>query len=240
MPHWPRPKKPAVHAEQALVHAILDGTYAPGSALPGERELAKQLGVTRPTLREALQRLERDGWLSIRQGKPTLVNDFWKQGGPNVLAALARSGAALPPGFVGQLLEVRLLLAPAYTRAAIEREPGTIAELLGEHQSLPDEARAYAAFDWSLHHALTVASGNPVFTLVLNAFAGFYEEMAVLYFRPADARGASKEFYQALLTAAQVRDGGAAERITRRVMEESIARWQEKDAALRVQFEQDR
>lgn len=49
--------RPSEHAESALVTAILDGEFPPGSALPGERVLAGQLGVTRPTLREAIQRL---------------------------------------------------------------------------------------------------------------------------------------------------------------------------------------
>ena len=40
--------------EDLLVRSILDGSYPPGASLPGERELAAKLGVSRPTLREAL------------------------------------------------------------------------------------------------------------------------------------------------------------------------------------------
>jgi GntR family transcriptional regulator, negative regulator for fad regulon and positive regulator of fabA len=50
------PQRPALYAEQALVTDILNGTFPPGSNLPAERELSIQLGVTRPTLREALRR----------------------------------------------------------------------------------------------------------------------------------------------------------------------------------------
>ena len=56
----PVPVQMSAYVEQALLTAILDGTYPPGTALPNERELAAQLQVTRPTLREALQRLARD------------------------------------------------------------------------------------------------------------------------------------------------------------------------------------
>ncbi len=70
--------RPSEHAESALVDAILDGEFPPGSVLPGERSLATQLGVTRPTLREAIQRLARDGWLTVAHGKPTVVNNFWQ------------------------------------------------------------------------------------------------------------------------------------------------------------------
>lgn len=225
MPLWPRPKRPAVHAEQALVSAILDGTYPPGALLPGERDLARQLGVTRPTLREALQRLERDGWLTINQGKSTRVRDFWRDGGLNVLSSLVRYGGPLPPGFVTQLLEVRLAMAPAYTRAAVERQSQAVADYLAGHASLDDTAKAYARFDWLLHHTLTVCSGNPIYTLILNGFAGFYEELACLYFGRPEARTSSRAFYAALLEAAREGDAPRAEHIARQVMQESIDLW---------------
>lgn len=227
MSDWSAPPRPAAYAEQALITAFLDNTYPAGSTLPAERELATQLGVTRPTLREALQRLARDGWLTIQQGKPTLVNDIWTQGGLNVLSALVRSGHALPLDFIPNLLAVRLVIAPAYARAAVEHAAARIAALLAAASTLPDEAAAFAAFDWRLHHTLTVASGNPIYTLILNGFAGFYEAMACRYFARPAARASSRAFYAALLAAAQAADAQAAEQITRTVMEESIRLWQE-------------
>lgn len=226
MPNWSAPKRPAAHAEEALLNAIMDGTYPPGSTLPGERDLAAQLGVTRPTLRETLQRLACEGWLTIQQGKPTLVNDFWQAGGLGVLGTLVRYSRRLPPDFVPNLLEVRLALAPAYTRAAVARDPEAMAALLARHSALEDTPQALAAYDWDLHHRLTLASGNPVYTLILNGFADFYVEMAARYFVAPEARAASRAFYRALLAAARQADPPAAERITREVMEESIAFWQ--------------
>ena len=58
---------PTQHVEKYLVTALLDGTYAPGAALPSERSLANEIGVTRPTLRETLQRLANEGWITIHQ-----------------------------------------------------------------------------------------------------------------------------------------------------------------------------
>lgn len=223
--NWSAPQRPALYAEQSLVTAILDGVYPPGSTLPGERELAAQLGVTRPTLRAALQRLERDGWLAIHQGKSTCVRDIWREGGLNVLSALVRYNHALPPNFVAQLLEVRLALAPAYTRMAIERQPAQVADCLAEYAHLQDAPEAFASFDWKLHHILTVASGNPVYTLILNGFAGFYEQLATVYFKPRRAREVSRAFYAALLSAAQRGNAARAERITRQVMQQSIELW---------------
>jgi GntR family negative regulator for fad regulon and positive regulator of fabA len=226
MANWSAPKRPAAHAEEALLTAIMDGTYPPGSTLPGERDLAAQLGVTRPTLRETLQRLACEGWLTIQQGKPTLVNDFWREGGLGVLGALVRYSQRLPADFVPNLLRVRLALAPAYAREAVARDAQTVAAFLAGHTHLEDTPEALAAFDWRLHHQLTLTSGNPVFTLILNGFSGFYVEMAARYFVAPQTRAASRAFYQALLGAAQRGDADAAEQITRQVMEESITFWQ--------------
>ena len=44
--------------EQELERLIVEGTLAPGQQLPPERELAKQFDVSRPSIREAIQRLE--------------------------------------------------------------------------------------------------------------------------------------------------------------------------------------
>lgn len=219
------PRKPAADAEKALVTAILEEKFPPGSVLPAERDLAVRLGVTRPTLREVIGRLERDGWLTVRHGKPTLVNNVWRSGGLNVVSGIVRHAKVLPPGFVPSLLELRLLISPAYARAAVERSAADVRDLLANCGDLPETATAFAAFDWRLHYRLTVASGNPLFTLILNGFAGFYERMARLYFRSPEARGASRRFYAALLESARGGDGAAAETITRDVMARSIEMW---------------
>jgi len=52
----------------AIVESIQRGEFAPGTALPPERELAKQLGVSRSSVREALIALEMTGWVDIRTG----------------------------------------------------------------------------------------------------------------------------------------------------------------------------
>jgi GntR family negative regulator for fad regulon and positive regulator of fabA len=229
---WSAPQRPAIYAEQALINAILDGTYPPGSALPGERDLAEQLGVTRPTLREALQRMERDGWISIQQGKSTLVRDIWIEGGLNVLSSLARHGYAgfeshIPFDFIPRLLEVRLALAPAYARAAADcDENPELIDHLSAPPSLDDAPATYASFDWHLHHQLTVASCNPIYTLILNGFAELYATMAQVYFAQPEARAASSRFYVRLLEAIQQHDADAAETITRETMAESLVLWE--------------
>src|SRR5512142_3239854 len=121
MDKWNPVQKPAEIAEQRLLEAILSGHFVVNRSLPGERDLAAQIGVTRPTLREALQRLARDGWLDIQQGKPTRVRDYWQEGNMGVLSILAQMPSQQTSNFVTHLLEVRVLLAPTYTRQAMEQ-----------------------------------------------------------------------------------------------------------------------
>jgi GntR family negative regulator for fad regulon and positive regulator of fabA len=231
MNNWSTPQRPNDYAEQSLVTAILEGTFAPGDTLPGERALAAELGVTRPTLREALQRLARDGWLTVQQGKSTVVNNFWQDGGLNVLSAMVQHSDHLPPNFVADLLEVRLHLAPAYTRAAVERAGDEVAAFLDGRSTLSDMPAAYARFDWQLHRLLTLKSGNPIYTLILNGFANFYEEIAQLYFATAEARQLSRQFYDDLAQAAANHDAATAEHLARTVMEASIELWRETERA---------
>ena len=223
--NWSAPPRPSELTEQRLLQAVLDGDFPPGGNLPAERELAARLGVTRPTLREALQRLARDGWFDIQHGKPTRVRDYWREGNLNVLSAIVRYSQRLPDDFIPNLLAVRLSMAPAYVRAAVDRAADQVVTLLAGYGELEDTSERFARADWDLHHGLTLASGNPVFTLILNGFAGLYIEMACLYFSNPGARAASRTWYAELEAAARANDADAAERTTCRAMQESIHFW---------------
>jgi len=212
-------------AEERLINAILDGEFPIDSNLPAERTLAVRLGITRPTLREALQRMARDGWVEIRHGKPTRVRNYWQEGNLAVLAAIARRGQYLSSDFVTNLLAVRLLLAPTYTRLAVERHPVEMLKYFNGYTQTADDPQAFTDTDWQLHRQLTIASENPVFTLILNGFKELYQEMGLRYFQLPEARAHSRCFYQSLLDCTQSGDYDRIEAITRRVMVESLDFW---------------
>lgn len=226
MTEWISPQKPAEYAESRLVEAILDGTFPINSQLPPERELAERLGVTRPTLREALQRLSRDGWLDIRHGRATRVRDYWKEGNLLILSAIARHQQHLPANFVPNLLHIRLLFAPEYTRLAISNSPAEVIRLLESMQQVPDTSQDFTRVDHEMHFRLTTLSGNPIFTLIFNGFTSLYQSMGLIYFTDNRARDHSRSFYKKLLSAALSNDIFMAEEVTRSVMRESIDLWQ--------------
>lgn len=225
MNKWKPVPKPAGVAEQRLLDAILSGRFAVNGCLPGERDLAAQIGVTRPTLREALQRLARDGWLDIQHGKPTRVRDYWQEGTMGVLSALAQMPSQQTPDFVAHLLEIRVLLAPAYTRQAMEAASAEIAALLTKFENIEDAPAAFAHADWELHHLLTLRAVNPIFRLLLNSFQSLYHVMAEHYFASAENRNRSRAYYAELLDCAKRRAHLKAESLTRDVMNESLALW---------------
>ncbi len=63
-----RKKGIAEETARVLRERIMSGTYAPGTRLPPERELAPELGTNRATLREALRTLGAQGLVHARQG----------------------------------------------------------------------------------------------------------------------------------------------------------------------------
>ena len=57
----PRPNLAVDAAESLLARSIMEGSLEPGARLPSETELARQLGVSRPVIREAIAYLKADG-----------------------------------------------------------------------------------------------------------------------------------------------------------------------------------
>jgi len=225
MDRWNSIQKPAEIAEQRLLDAILSGHFAVNSTLPGERDLAEQIGVTRPTLRESLQRLARDGWLDIQHGKPTRVRDYWLEGNMGVLSVLAQMPSQQTPDFVTYLLEVRVLLAPTYTRQALENASPEIAAFLTRYTEIEVTPSAFARADWELQHLLTLRAVNPIFRLLLNSFQNLYQVMGEQYFVTKENRDRSRAYYDELLNCAKKNAYLKAESLTRAVMEESLALW---------------
>ena len=143
-----------------------------------------------------------------------------------VLAALARSASHQSPDFVTHLLELRVLLAPAYTQQALKAASSEIAALLEGDTNLGDTPSAFARADWDLHCLLTQRADNPVFRLLLNGFQELYILMGEQYFSFPECRASSRTFYTKLLICARNGADSDAELLTSCVMKESLALWQ--------------
>jgi len=196
-------QSPAGFAEQYIVESIWNGGFPPGSILPAERELSELIGVTRTTLREVLQRLARDGWLTIKHGKPTKVNNFWETSSLNILETLAQLDQEGIPDLVDNLLSARTNISAIYVRGALKNNPEKAIELLSGHLEIEDTGEAYAEFDYRLNKELVVASGNSIYLLILNGFSGLYSRIGNIYFSHPEGREISRRYYQKLIELAQ-------------------------------------
>ncbi len=220
-------KSPAGFAEEYLIESIWQNRFPPGSILPAERELSELIGVTRTTLREVLQRLARDGWLTIRHGKPTKVNNFWETSGLSILEDLARLDTERLPELVRDLLSARTNISTIFVRAAIKRDADRVVEILSEIDELEDTKEAYTDFDYRMLHQLAFASGNLVYALILNGFTKMYEILGQVYFDYPEGRRLAKEFYAELRTIAESGKSDESIAVIRRYGMNSGLLWQE-------------
>lgn len=191
-------QSPAGFAEEYIIESIWNSRFPTGSILPAERELSELIGVTRTTLREVLQRLARDGWLTIQHGKPTRVNNFWETSGLNILETLAHLDHESAPQLIDNLLSVRTNISTIFIRTAIRRYPEKAQQVLADALHVEDRAEAFAALDYNIFRGLAFASGNPVYGLILNGMKGLYTRIGRHYFANPAARSLALNFYRRL------------------------------------------
>jgi GntR family negative regulator for fad regulon and positive regulator of fabA len=213
--------RPAQHSEKIIIESILNGAYPPGSVLPPERKLAELLNVTRPTIRETLQRLASEGWITIQHGKSTEVNNFWEKGGMRLLGTMVKYGGYLPESFILALMEFRVTLMTPIAKFAVLRSPAVISSFLMAFRQVDDTAEAFVAYDWRLQELMAEHSGNPIFLMMLNDFASIFKSLASLYFSLETARSASLSYYETLLHAIS-HDRDSVERVVETAMRKSI------------------
>jgi GntR family transcriptional regulator, transcriptional repressor for pyruvate dehydrogenase complex len=151
------------HIADRLVTAIALGEFVPGQRLPTERDLSAMLGVSRATVREALQRLAALEYVEIRRGRTggAYVLSGW---GPEAAEMISRT---LLPGWDGfeRLFDFRQLIEPLIARTAAERrtraDVPAIEEALGAYREAGSDREASRAADQAMHVAIAQAAHNP-------------------------------------------------------------------------------
>jgi DNA-binding FadR family transcriptional regulator len=134
---------------------ISSGEFKPGERLPPERELARQLGVSRPSVREALICLEVEGKVDVRVGAGIFVVE------PQPLSA---THAADPGQGPFELLRARWLIeGEVAARAARERTPQhlpVILEAVEEMKKRQEDDESADQADRAFHLAIAAATHN--------------------------------------------------------------------------------
>lgn len=181
---------------ETLLKNIVGGMYPSGTRLPPERELARQLGASRPTLREALRRLGEWNLVEPRRGSGVVVRPY-RDWSIEVLAAYLRYGKPEvgQPGVARMLLDVlamRRAVALEVVRLTARRVPrgGTAAAraAMARAWSLRDQA-GYAREDFEVMRTIAEAAQFTPGLWLLNRLAEvWFDAAATLRFavRPPD------------------------------------------------------
>ncbi|HUP97868.1 MAG TPA: FadR/GntR family transcriptional regulator [Usitatibacter sp.] len=148
------------------IAALIDrGEYQVGARLPPERDLAKQLGVSRPSVREALIALEVEGYVEVRVGSGVYVV------GPRTAQD---SGAGDPlPADSGpfELIRARWLIeaecAALAAKQATKVQVRAIEEALEGMEADRDKGTVPLGADRQFHLRIAEASGNSALALVV-------------------------------------------------------------------------
>jgi len=111
---------------------VMDGGLAVGEQLPSERQLAEVLGVSRPAVREALQRMSQARLVEVRHGGGATVRDFRKYGGLDLLPHLLVIDGAVDPMVARSVVEARTSVGPGIAALAAARGGPALATALGE------------------------------------------------------------------------------------------------------------
>ena len=206
---------------------IRSGEFPAGARLPPERDLARQLGVSRPSVREALIALEVEGWVEVRIGSGVYAM------APN--GAAANGHAQVPASEWGpfELLNARRVIegeiaALAATNAR-RKDVQKIRSAIDGMQADLDRGAAPLEADGAFHAAIAQASGNAVLLETVHTYwdarhGRLFERLGGHFERESVWRLAIAE-HEAVLAAIKVHDPEGARTAMQQHMDKTNARF---------------
>lgn len=209
-----RPKKISDQVFDQLRDMIFRGQLKPADQLPPERELATQMGVSRPTVRNAVGRLVSLGLVEQRQGQGTFVANHHQGGKRNPLVLMVEGQEVS----LNQLLEVRLGLecssAVLAARRATEDDLTLLERSLEQMSDQIKKGGLGSSEDVYFHMRIAYATKNPLQVQIMKHFydymvVGIRENLQILY-RDAVNVGLVHQQHERILRAIKNHDTHAA------------------------------
>jgi GntR family transcriptional repressor for pyruvate dehydrogenase complex len=214
-------RKNRVHEEVARqIERLILNKLHPGDKLPGERELAETLGVSRSSIRDAMRRLELLGLVEPRQGSGTVVREV----STDTLVSPLANVIAHKRQMVGELLDFRKMLEPplagrAATHASAE-DVKALEEILGRQQERLRQGGLAVEEDSEFHYRIALASGNSVVLKVLDVVMDLLVETRSRSLQLEGRPQKSLAGHKRILAAIKRRDAAGAEAAMRQHIQE--------------------
>lgn len=209
-----RPKKVSHQIADQIRASILSGDFAPGDKLPPERELVKMFGVSRPSVREALNILESAGMLSTHQGGGSIVMSLVEVSVANPLRELIRVEADRAM----EVMEIRKCMESWTSFYAAQRalpaDVRSLGEVVARMERNLEEKHPSEKLDAHFHVVIARATHN---ILLMHLMQNLFEAMMdfqqsvwrAVHLTPDDHR-LLLEHHRNIFEAIKAQDGGAA------------------------------
>jgi DNA-binding FadR family transcriptional regulator len=201
---------------------ILSGKWKIGEKIPTERELVEMYGASRTVVNAALSELAQKGFLNINPRQWTQVADYKKDGTLAVLISVMEyNGEDVDFGLLQSVLDARRLVETESARLAAEnRKDEDIKRLekICEKEKAAKTLEERAKLDYSFHHALTLASGNIVYPLIINSFEPFAKKYLAAFYERLDDPQIINERHGEIVNSIKMGDAEKAERLVRKLL----------------------
>lgn len=152
---------------QQIKQLILDQKLRPGDRLPSQRDLANQLRVGRPAIREALMKLESMGLVQVSHGRNTIV----KRADLESLLVNISPVLEITETEVVPLLEAKQIIETRCAELAADRATPSAIEQMSDCLKLMEKYRnnptKYAKADYEFHLVVVTSAGNPIINEVM-------------------------------------------------------------------------
>lgn len=173
---------------------ISQGTLKPGDRLPPERELIEEFGVSRPSIREALNSLVAQGFLEVKQGNRTFVKSVTSEKIQDPLSLLLKADTQK----IFDLIEVRKALeawgASQAAQRVSEEDIRRLQEIIGQMKTALEKGKSWEKQDADFHLAMAQATHNTIQTHMMFTIYDLLRESVARVF--GDQGKAEKLFQQ--------------------------------------------
>ena len=195
------------------------GALKPGDKMPPEREFAKELEISRASLRTGIGYMAAIGLLNIRHGVGAFVADGPPNPGSQSLALLS----ALHGFQTWQMFEARRILEGQLAALAAERATAedldAISETITDMFATLDDPQEFLIHDLRFHRQIAQASGNPILAALMECIMGaLYDDRRTTAALASDRRD-SAEMHREIYRGLRARDTAAARKLMEKHLE---------------------